>query len=110
MTRAKGRPKGVRNCPQKLTDDSKCMIEYIMLRKARKELGLTIGNAASLCNVPIDVMSLWEQGLADPTYEELDMLEEMFGFDPGELIYCGSPQNRVKKRKDLEVKAKEIFM
>lgn len=99
MTSAKGRPKGSKSYAKYCYDSTKCMIDYVKLRNARKELGLSIGRAATLCKVSLATMSLWEQGLDDPTYEELVMLEKMFGFEPDELVYGGNASSRIKKRK-----------
>lgn len=73
-------------------------IEYQQLRAARLELGLTLEDAARFLKISDSTLSRWETGYMRPTLPEIAMLEEAFGFFPGELIYCG----RTKRRENMQ--------
>lgn len=61
-------------------------IDRLKLKKARRALGLTQEKAADLCGVSRITLTRWEKGFVHPSLDQVCMLEDMFGFEPGELL------------------------
>lgn len=61
-------------------------IDRLKLKKARKELRLSLEKAADICGVSRATMDRWEKGYVHPNIENVCLLEDMFGFERGELL------------------------